>query len=88
MKKSLFFIWITRRFNIDPTNAKYSLKNHQKSGLSTQSSTGGGGSSSGSSTSQQTEMANDLYGDIQKTAESMLTPGGGGSVSIKPQGWW
>jgi len=73
---TLFYLE-TRRFNIDPTNAKYSLKNHQKSGLSTQSSTGGGGSSSGSSTSQQTEMANDLYGDIQKTAESMLTPGVG-----------
>ncbi|WP_339057660.1 PilN family type IVB pilus formation outer membrane protein [Candidatus Regiella endosymbiont of Tuberolachnus salignus] len=79
---TLFYLE-TQRFTIDPTNAKYWIKNNQKSGLSTQSGSSSGSSgagmsgNSGSSTSQQTEMANDLYGDIQKTAESMLTPGVG-----------
>ncbi|WP_145482505.1 PilN family type IVB pilus formation outer membrane protein, partial [Yersinia aldovae] len=79
----------TKRFDIDTTNAKYTLKNQQKSGLSTQSGSNGTGSnssggisgSSGSNTLQTTEMSNDIYGDIQKTVESMLTPGVG-RVSI------
>lgn len=73
----------TKRFYIDPTNAKYSLENSQRSGLSAQSgnnstgntsSSGGISGSSGSNTLQTTEMSNDTYGDIQKTVESMLTP--------------
>lgn len=79
----------TRRFDIDTTNAKYSLENQQKSGLSTQSgntgssnnSSSGISGTSGSSTLQTAEMSNDIYGDIQKTVESMLTPGVG-RVSI------
>lgn len=79
----------TKRFDIDTTNAKYSLQNQQKSGLSTQSgntgssnnSSSGISGTSGSSTLQTAEMSNDIYGDIQKTVESMLTPGVG-RVSI------
>ncbi|MGJ0637184.1 PilN family type IVB pilus formation outer membrane protein [Xenorhabdus bovienii] len=77
----VIFYLETKRFNLDPTNAKYALNNSQKSGLSTQtgtgsnnSSSGGLSGSSGSNTLQTTEMSNDLYGDIQKTVESMLTP--------------
>ncbi len=78
----------TKRFDIDTTNAKYTLENQQKSGLSTQSGSNGTGEkssgisgTSGSNTLQTTEMSNDIYGDIQKTVESMLTPGVG-RVSI------
>lgn len=75
----------TRRFDLDTTNARYALKNSQKSGLSTQSgnnspgsnASGGISGSSGSDTVQTTEMSNDIYGDIEKTVESMLTPGVG-----------
>ncbi|HHH1744162.1 TPA: PilN family type IVB pilus formation outer membrane protein [Yersinia enterocolitica] len=81
---TIFYIQ-TKRFDLDTTNAKYALENSQKSGLSTQSGSNGTGSnssggisgSSGSNTLQTTEMSNDIYGDIQKTVESMLTPGVG-----------
>lgn len=77
----------TRRFDIQPADAKYALKGAVTSGLSnstgTDSSSSGGNSNSGvsgsggSTMSSTVEMGNDLYKDLKITVESMLTPGVG-----------
>ncbi|WP_099707725.1 MULTISPECIES: PilN family type IVB pilus formation outer membrane protein [unclassified Erwinia] len=75
----------TRRFDIQPADAKYALKGTVTSGLSnatgTDNSSSGSGSSGGvsgsggSTMSSTVEMGNDLYKDLKTTVESMLTPG-------------
>lgn len=77
----------TRRFDIQPADAKYALKGTVTSGLSnatgTDNSSSGSGSSGGvsgsggSTMSSTVEMGNDLYKDLKTTVESMLTPGTG-----------
>jgi len=77
----------TRRFDIQPADAKYALKGTVTSGLSnatgTDDSSSGSGSSGGvsgaggSTMSSTVEMGNDLYKDMKTTVESMLTPGTG-----------
>lgn len=77
----------TRRFDIQPADAKYALKGAVTSGLSnstgTDSSSSGGSSNSGvsgsggSTMSSTVEMGNDLYKDLKETVQSMLTPGAG-----------
>lgn len=83
----VFYYLETRRFDIQPADAKYALKGTVTSGLSnatgTDSSSTGSGSSSGvsgsggSTMSSTVDMGNDLYKDLQTTIESMLTPGVG-----------
>lgn len=85
---SIFYLE-TRRFDIQPADAKYALKGSVTSGLSnatgTDSSSSGSGSGStggvsgagGSTMSSTVEMGNDLYKDLKTTVESMLTPGTG-----------
>lgn len=76
----------TKQFYIDTSNATSKLNSSIKSGISSQagasSSTGTGDTSSqgvtgnsGSNSNTELSMANDIYGDLKKTAESMLTPG-------------
>lgn len=80
----VFYYLETKRFDIEPADAKYGLKGAVSSGLSnstgTDSSSGGssGVSGSGGSTMSSTvDMGNALYSDLQKTVDSMLTPGVG-----------
>lgn len=80
----VFYYLETKRFDIEPADARYGLKGAVSSGLSnstgTDSSSGGnsGVSGSGGSTMSSTvEMGNALYSDLQKTVDSMLTPGVG-----------
>lgn len=83
----VFYYLETRRFDIQPADAKYALKGAVTSGLSnstgTDSSSSGGNSNSGvsgsggSTMSSTVEMGNDLYKDLKITVESMLTPGVG-----------
>ncbi len=85
-----FFYLQTKRFDIEPSDAKYSLTGSVVSGVSNSSSSGNGagsgssGSSSGGVTGESgtslksdVSMGNDLYGDLKSTAQSMLTPGVG-----------
>lgn len=86
-----FFYLQTARFDIEPSDAKYTLTGSVVSGVSNSSSSDGGsgsGSSSGSNsggvsgesgTSLKSDvmMGNNLYDDLKSTAESMLTPGVG-----------
>lgn len=76
----------TKQFSIDTSNATSKLNSSIKSGISTQAGTSGssgtGDSSSqgvtgnsGSNSNTELAMSNDIYGDLRKTAESMLTPG-------------
>jgi type IVB pilus formation R64 PilN family outer membrane protein len=77
----------TKRFDIQPADAKYDLTGTVTSGLSnatgTDSGNGGGSSSSGvsgsggSTMSSTVAMGNNLYKDLKETVESMLTPGVG-----------
>lgn len=83
----LFYYLETRRFDIQPADAKYDLTGTVTSGLSnatgTDSGNGGGTSSSGvsgsggSTMSSTVAMGNNLYKDLKDTVESMLTPGVG-----------
>lgn len=80
----VFYYLETKRFDIEPADAKYALKGSVSSGLSnatgTDSSTGsnsGVSGSGGSTMSSTVDMGNALYSDLQKTVESMLTPGVG-----------
>lgn len=83
----VFYYLETRRFDIQPADAKYMLKGSVTSGLSnatgTDSSNSGGGSGSGvsgsggSTMSSDVEMGNNLYSDLKSTVQSMLTPGVG-----------
>lgn len=87
-----FFYLQTARFDIEPSDAKYTLTGSVVSGVSNSSSSDGGGSGSGSSGSgsaggvsgesgtslkSDVSMGNNLYDDLKSTAESMLTPGVG-----------
>lgn len=86
-----FFYLQTARFDIEPSDAKYTLTGSVMSGVSNSSSSdsGSGSGSSGSSSSggvsgesgtslkSDVSMANNLYDDLKSTAESMLTPGVG-----------
>ncbi|WP_367144419.1 PilN family type IVB pilus formation outer membrane protein [Pantoea stewartii] len=85
-----FFYLQTARFDIEPTDAKYTLTGSVVSGVSNSSSsdgsTGGGGGSnnsggvtgqSGTNLKSDVTMGNNLYADLKSTAESMLTPGVG-----------
>ncbi|WP_407221233.1 PilN family type IVB pilus formation outer membrane protein, partial [Enterobacter sp. CPE_E1214] len=77
----------TKRFDIQPADAKYDLTGTVTSGLSsatgTDSGNSGGTSSSGvsgsggSTMSSTVAMGNNLYKDLQNTVQSMLTPGVG-----------
>lgn len=81
----VFYYLETKRFDIQPADAKYALKGAVTSGLSNATGTdnGGSGSSSssgvsgsgGSTMSSTVEMGNDLYKDLKETVQSMLTPG-------------
>lgn len=83
----VFYYLETRRFDIQPADAKYALKGSVTSGLSnatgTDSSNSGSGSGSGvsgsggSTMSSDVEMGNNLYADLKSTVQSMLTPGVG-----------
>lgn len=83
----LFYYLETKRFDIQPADAKYDLKGTVTSGLSnatgTDSGSGGGTSSSGvsgsggSTMSSTVAMGNNLYNDLKDTVQSMLTPGVG-----------
>lgn len=86
-----FFYLQTARFDIEPSDAKYTLTGSVVSGVSNSSSSdGGGGSSSsgsgstggvsgesGTNLKSDVTMGNNLYADLKSTAESMLTPGVG-----------
>lgn len=77
----------TKRFDIDPADAKYALNGTVTSGLSnatgsdssnSSSKSGSGVSGSGGSTMSSTiDMGNNLYKDLTQTIDSMLTPGVG-----------
>lgn len=83
----VFYYLETKRFDIQPADAKYDLTGTVTSGLSnatgTDSGSGGGTSSSGvsgsggSTMSSTVAMGNNLYKDLKETVESMLTPGVG-----------
>lgn len=83
----VFYYLETRRFDIQPADAKYTLKGTVSSGLSNStgtdssssstSSNSGVSGSGGSTMSSTVEMGNDLYKDLKATVESMLTPGVG-----------
>lgn len=83
----VFYYLETRRFDIQPADATYTLKGTVTSGLSnstgTDSASSGSGSSSGvsgsggSTMSSTVDMGNNLYKDLKGTLESMLTPGVG-----------
>ncbi len=82
----VFYYLETRRFDIQPADAKYALKGAVTSGLSNATGTDSGGSggnasgvsgSGGSTMSSTAEMGNDLYKDLKETVQSMLTPGVG-----------
>lgn len=82
-----FYYLETRRFDIEPADAKYTLKGTVVSGLSNSTGTDSSNSSSGSGSgvsgaggstmSSDVQMGNNLYSDIKGTVESMLTPGVG-----------
>ncbi|WP_313397391.1 PilN family type IVB pilus formation outer membrane protein [Acinetobacter variabilis] len=76
----------TKQFFIDTSNATSKLNSSIKSGISTQTGTSGNSGTgdsntqgvtgnSGSNSNTELFMSNDIYGDLKKTAESMLTPG-------------
>ncbi|MDL0059528.1 PilN family type IVB pilus formation outer membrane protein [Enterobacter roggenkampii] len=77
----------TKRFDIQPADAKYDLTGMVTSGLSnatgTDNGSGSGSSSSGvsgsggSTMSSTVAMGNNLYKDLKETVQSMLTPGVG-----------
>lgn len=82
----VFYYLETRRFDIQPADAKYDLTGTVTSGLSNATGTdsnGGGSSNSGvsgsggSTMSSTVAMGNNLYTDLKATVESMLTPGVG-----------
>lgn len=83
----VFYYLETKRFDIQPADAKYDLTGTVTSGLSnatgTDSGNGGGTSSSGisgsggSTMSSTVAMGNNLYKDLKETVQSMLTPGVG-----------
>ncbi|EGH9360829.1 PilN family type IVB pilus formation outer membrane protein [Salmonella enterica] len=83
----VFYYLETKRFDIQPADAKYDLTGTVTSGLSnatgTDSGNGGGSSSAGvsgsggSTMSSTVAMGNNLYKDLKETVESMLTPGVG-----------
>lgn len=78
----IFYYLDTRRFDIEPADAEYTLKGTVNSGLSnstgTDTGTGSGISGSGGSTmSSGVQMKNNLYADLKETVQSMLTPGTG-----------
>ncbi|MEH4714353.1 PilN family type IVB pilus formation outer membrane protein [Enterobacter ludwigii] len=83
----VFYYLETRRFDIQPADAKYSLKGTVTSGLSNATGTDGSNSGSGSGAgvsgsggstmSSDVEMGNNLYADLKATVQSMLTPGTG-----------
>ncbi|MGS2886332.1 PilN family type IVB pilus formation outer membrane protein [Enterobacter ludwigii] len=83
----VFYYLETKRFDIQPADAKYDLTGTVTSGLSnstgTESGSGGGSSSSGvsgsggSTMTSTVAMGNNLYKDLKDTVQSMLTPGVG-----------
>ncbi|MGK0706753.1 PilN family type IVB pilus formation outer membrane protein [Yokenella regensburgei] len=83
----VFYYLETKRFDIQPADAKYDLTGTVTSGLSnatgTDSGNGGGSSNSGvsgaggSTMSSTVAMGNNLYKDLKETVQSMLTPGVG-----------
>lgn len=86
-KISIYYLE-TKQFAIETSDAVSKLNSSIKSGISTQagtsSSSGTGASTSdgvtgnsGSNSNTELAMSNDIYGDLKKTAESMLTPGVG-----------
>lgn len=85
--EATIFYLETKRFDIDPADAKYALKGTVTSGLSNAtgtdssnsgSSSGSGVSGAGGSTMSSTiDMGNNLYKDLTQTIDSMLTPGVG-----------
>lgn len=82
-----FYYLETRRFDIEPADAKYTLKGTVVSGLSNSTGTDSSNSSSGSGSgvsgaggstmSSDVQMGNNLYSDLKGTVQSMLTPGVG-----------
>lgn len=84
-----FFYLQTARFDIEPSDAKYTLSGSVVSGVSNsnsadssgQGSSGGSGSGvsgeSGTNLKSDVVMGNNLYDDLRSTAQSMLTPGVG-----------
>ena len=85
--EAIIYYLETKRFDIQPADAKYDLTGTVTSGLSnatgTDSGNGGGTSSSGvsgsggSTMSSTVAMGNNLYKDLKETVQSMLTPGVG-----------
>ncbi|MBG6246663.1 PilN family type IVB pilus formation outer membrane protein (plasmid) [Candidatus Symbiopectobacterium sp. 'North America'] len=82
----IFYYLETRRFDIQPTDASYTLTGSVTSGLSnatgsgtgsSDSSTSGVSGSGGSMMNSTVKMGNNLYEDLNKTVTSMLTPGVG-----------
>jgi len=78
----------TKQFRIETSDAKNKLFSSIKSGISASAGTSSNSSSgtnsssgvtggSGSNSEAEITMANDIYGDLKSTAESMLTPGVG-----------
>lgn len=81
-----FFYLQTARFDIEPSDAKYTLTGSVVSGVTNSSSSGDAGNSgsaggvggeSGTNLKSDVSMGNDLYTDLKSTASSMLTPGVG-----------
>lgn len=82
----VFYYLETRRFDIQPTDASYTLTGSVTSGLSNATGSGTGSSDSsssgvsgsgGSMMNSTVKMGNNLYEDLNKTVTSMLTPGVG-----------
>lgn len=84
--EAIIYYLETKRFDIQPADAKYDLTGTVTSGLSNATGTdsGNGGASSsgvsgsgGSTMSSTVAMGNNLYKDLKETVQSMLTPGVG-----------
>lgn len=82
----VFYYLETRRFDIQPADASYTLTGSVTSGLSNATGSGTGSSDSSSSgvsgaggtmMNSTVKMGNNLYEDLNKTVTSMLTPGVG-----------
>lgn len=71
---SIYFL-DTKRFFIKTLNAQGSTKSVINSGISVQADSKGIAGKTGSNQSSSVEINSDLYSDIRKVVESMLTPG-------------
>jgi type IVB pilus formation R64 PilN family outer membrane protein len=76
-EKNIILIYFldTQRFFIKTLNAQGATKSVITSGISAQAGSKGIAGKTGSNQSSSVEINSDLYGDIKKIVESMLTPG-------------